>query len=163
MKLIIIMLLVTAAYSQTAKVIPLDSQDTQTIKALHTQIANLQTQLGEATEKIKEKYLESPKFNGDATNRRVGEENQSFTWVTTGTTSLYLTQGRETDQQIQDRLDNSIKLEKEQKAYQDAHPMIYFKYGWGQGEFEFTDDYKYIVPLIKPITCDGSSQLHVAY
>lgn len=159
--LTILAALSSPSLGQSQKVIELDTLDVATAKQLAKNLADAQGALEKFRSAVRDKYLAVVEGSKDAgscsaptARSGVSISTDGSGWVTTGSLTI---QGCETAEEKTARLVSEKKLREEQNKYAEEHPRMMYREGWACGSFEFSDDYKFIVPVVeKPVFNSGT-------
>lgn len=156
MRLIVTMLLLAAsAFAQNAVVVTTIEQDAANLRRLSKELQRAQEALDAAKHEVEERYLltEDVDLSSGHQAHRKGEDG-SATWATSGSfnvvTNSTWTEGAlacPTAEQIAKREASRKKQLADAAAYEKAHPWLYWRKGFdGSGSYEFSEDYRFIVP-----------------
>jgi len=160
MKLIVMLFaLSVAGVGQSALVVQLSPQDASRAKATHQAMLDAEKKWNDMQSEISQKYLIVDKDDPNASDQRWYTAEDVFfsgtastaTWSTLSVDANgYLVSGRpcETEAEKKARADAQAKAEQEAKkreAEREAKSRRWRK-NWYQKSFEFSDDFKFIVP-----------------
>jgi hypothetical protein len=156
MRILLTLLAAAALAAQTAKVVPLEEKDSQRMQALAHAKGVAIGAYEKAIKEIERKYVAVPADKqAGGTIYRSDESGRS--WVSSGTivsaTSYNASDpcnrfGYHTVPCLKKQLAEAEKLEKEKGEPKPLPPPLFYRYGF-EGGFEFSDDYRFIVPKSK--------------
>jgi hypothetical protein len=142
----LIAILGLAALAQQARVISLSPEDASDVKQAWKQLQDAQRHWDFVQKKVRYHYLTVPYGSPEATSSIITDdfyENGTGIGYAIATSCFYNIGGTD------NRESESCKKERAEREEQ-AKKARYLRSGWGDG-FEFTDDFKYIVPKAPPL------------
>ncbi len=155
--LIVAVLLSVAGWSQTAKVVAIDATDAQRMSSLVEQKTQIDKKIADLRKEIGKRYLLVEKNSGDCILGYKGDDGNSWgsvSFVTSGTIGYGYYTSCETEEEKRTRSAREKKETAQHDAWLKEHPALYSRWGGCSLDFEFSEDYRFIVPV--PVTSTGS-------
>lgn len=162
--LLVSLMLCVGCVAQTAKVIPLSTLDSLSIKSLQDQKSNIEKQIDTFNLYVQRTYLTTTKAGSCQTGWRANESKtdpspfDQFT-IQFSTGNGYLCSSSGCSYKESKLTPAEKKIQDSYVAWESRHPILYWQ--WCGGEFEYSEDYRFVVP--KPVNHTNNTNNTIWY